>query len=192
MEQDKFIHIIQNIVENYITKKGLFIHEWHLGLVSTVNIGNTLDVYIDGNTVVTPNVPCNPNYDFVVGDYVWVQYVNRKSSNIFIPSRRSIGDKRIATGTGSESIPLASETTDGLMSSTDYTKLESIKLTNTYTFTQLSPAMIWTITHNLNTYPSVTIVDSAGSQVVGDISYVSINQITITFTTTFAGKAYLN
>lgn len=61
-----------------------------------------------------------------------------------------------------------------------------------YVYPQIAPSMVWTITHNLGKYPSVMIVDSGGTTVLGDIEYLSINQIRITFTTAFSGSAYLN
>jgi hypothetical protein len=62
----------------------------------------------------------------------------------------------------------------------------------TYTFTQSSPSDVWTITHNLDRYPSVSVVDSADNMVVGDVEYVDSNTIEITFCASFSGKAYLN
>jgi hypothetical protein len=61
-----------------------------------------------------------------------------------------------------------------------------------YTHNQAVPATTWTITHGLGRYPSVTVVDSAGSVVEGDVQYVSSNQITCTFASAFSGKAYLS
>lgn len=67
------------------------------------------------------------------------------------------------------------------------------KLDNTkYIFTQNTPVASWTITHNLGHYPAVTVVDSAGSVVIGDIIYNSNNQVTVNFSAGFAGAAYLN
>lgn len=63
---------------------------------------------------------------------------------------------------------------------------------NTFVFNQASPATTWTITHNLNSYPSVTVVDSAGSVVEGDPQYLSSNAMTVTFSSAFSGAAYLN
>lgn len=62
----------------------------------------------------------------------------------------------------------------------------------TYTYKQNVPSSIWQITHNLDKYPSVTIVDSAGSVVVGDIEYISTSTLRVTFSSAFAGTAYLN
>ena len=61
-----------------------------------------------------------------------------------------------------------------------------------YTHTQAIPQSVWAISHNLGRYPSVTVVDSAGSVVVGDIEYVSNNSVVLTFSAAFGGSAYLN
>lgn len=61
-----------------------------------------------------------------------------------------------------------------------------------YTHLQGSASNTWTINHNLGKYPSIMVVDSAGSVVIGDVSYVTINQIIVYFSGTFSGKAYLN
>ena len=57
--------------------------------------------------------------------------------------------------------------------------------------TQGSAATSWSITHALTGYPSVTVVDSAGTVVIGDVQYNSTTSITVTFQSAFAGKAYL-
>lgn len=61
-----------------------------------------------------------------------------------------------------------------------------------YIHTQTTPAALWAINHNLNRRPSVTIIDSAGSVVFGDVDYVSDNIINVTFSAAFGGSAYLN
>ena len=62
----------------------------------------------------------------------------------------------------------------------------------TYTHSQESVSDTWTIIHNLGRHPSVSVVDSAGTQVYGDVEYDNENQLTITFSAPFSGKAYLN
>jgi hypothetical protein len=54
------------------------------------------------------------------------------------------------------------------------------------------PAALWDVIHPLNKRPSVTVVDSAGSVVVGAVEYLSDSEIQITFSAAFAGLAYLN
>lgn len=62
----------------------------------------------------------------------------------------------------------------------------------TYTHVQIAPCDVWMINHNLNRYPSVTVVDSAGTVVVGDIKYISTSSVKVSFSGGFAGRAYLN
>lgn len=61
-----------------------------------------------------------------------------------------------------------------------------------YVHTQAASATTWVITHNLGRYPSVEVVDSAGSLVLGSVRYIDANQIELTFVYPFSGKAYLN
>jgi len=61
-----------------------------------------------------------------------------------------------------------------------------------YIFSQDIPSALWTITHNLNKKPSVTVVSSADTVMYGDTTYINTNKLTITFSAPFSGKAYLN
>ena len=61
-----------------------------------------------------------------------------------------------------------------------------------FIFDQGMPSSIWTIQHNLNKYPSACAVDTAKSIVVGQIEYIDLNNLTITFNSSFSGEAYLN
>lgn len=61
-----------------------------------------------------------------------------------------------------------------------------------YKYEQTTPNSTWTITHNLNFFPNVTVVDSAGAVCEGEINYVTINQLTLTFSASFSGVAYLS
>lgn len=62
----------------------------------------------------------------------------------------------------------------------------------TFTFNQSTPATTWLIPHNLEKFPSVTIVDSSGNVIMGETLYTNNNNITLTFSAPFTGKAYLN
>jgi hypothetical protein len=50
-----------------------------------------------------------------------------------------------------------------------------------YVHVQSSPATIWTYTHNMGKKPSITIIDSAGSQILAKITYVDSNNVEIDF-----------
>ena len=62
----------------------------------------------------------------------------------------------------------------------------------TFVFTQAVPSATWSITHNLNKFPSVSVVDTANTQVFTIADYIDTNTLTLTFSAAFAGKAYLN
>ncbi len=70
---------------------------------------------------------------------------------------------------------------------------EYITLTGSerHVHTQGSASTSWVITHTLGGRPSVTVVDSTGTVVVGDVQYDSDTQVTITFSAAFSGSAYL-
>lgn len=56
---------------------------------------------------------------------------------------------------------------------------------------QATPASTWTITHTLGGKPSVTVVDSANTVVIGEVTYIGNTQVELSFTTPFSGFAYL-
>ena len=64
-------------------------------------------------------------------------------------------------------------------------------LTRRTVYNQVSPSSSWTITHDLGGYPSVSVVDSAKTQVIGEVTYLSETQIRVDFTQPFSGLAYL-
>jgi len=61
-----------------------------------------------------------------------------------------------------------------------------------YMHTQSNPLSNWSIAHNLGKFPSVTVVDSAGTQVLCEILHNDLNSTTIKFSEPFSGFAYLN
>ena len=68
----------------------------------------------------------------------------------------------------------------------------SIKSDLHFTYTQSPASAQWNIQHNLGKNPSVSVADSAGTLVFGEVNYVNDNNLTITFISAFAGVAYLN
>lgn len=49
----------------------------------------------------------------------------------------------------------------------------------------------WVINHTLGGYPSVTVVDSAKTVVIGEVTYNSTTQVVVNFSAAFSGQAYL-
>jgi hypothetical protein len=63
--------------------------------------------------------------------------------------------------------------------------------TRRFIFDQPSPSDTWNITHSLGGRPSVTVVDSASTMVIGEVNYLSDTDIQLVFSAPFSGKAYL-
>lgn len=61
-----------------------------------------------------------------------------------------------------------------------------------YRHVQAVPATVWTVDHNLSGRLNVTVVDSTGREVMGEVRYLNDNQIELTFTAAFSGEAYVS
>jgi len=53
-------------------------------------------------------------------------------------------------------------------------------------------SVTWTVQHNLDKFPSCTMVLSTGQQGYGDVNFIDENNLTITFSGAVSGKAYIN
>lgn len=49
-----------------------------------------------------------------------------------------------------------------------------------------------TVNHNLSKYPAVTIFDPSNDGVTGEVEHVSVNQLVLTFSSSFTGKVICN
>jgi hypothetical protein len=61
-----------------------------------------------------------------------------------------------------------------------------------FTYTQASPSANWSIQHDLGYNPHVVVVDSAGTQVEGSVTWIDLNSLTVQFSAAFSGVAYLS
>lgn len=61
-----------------------------------------------------------------------------------------------------------------------------------FIYDQNSPSSRWNICHNLGKLPNVMVIDSAGTEVKGDIIFVDNNNIILQFSAEFSGRAILN
>ena len=64
--------------------------------------------------------------------------------------------------------------------------------TPTYIHTQGVPSDTWAVTHGLNKYPSVDVVDTGDSVVIPSVHYDSLNSVTLMFGSPTSGKAFMN
>ena len=61
-----------------------------------------------------------------------------------------------------------------------------------YVHNQGVAAASWVIVHNLGYFPNVTVEDSTGVTIEGEIVHNTANQLTLTFSGSFSGVAYLS
>ena len=62
----------------------------------------------------------------------------------------------------------------------------------TYTHTQAIPLAVWTVPHNLNRRPSITVTDPLGNVVAPDVRYIDNDIVQVTHGTPLTGFAYCN
>jgi len=62
----------------------------------------------------------------------------------------------------------------------------------TFVFTQAIASVVWNVQHDLEKFPSVSVVSDDNIQVFGEVEYVDDNNLIITFNGAFSGKAYMN
>lgn len=76
----------------------------------------------------------------------------------------------------------------GVVTSGNTTTISSL----TYVHEQGLASDTWEINHNLNKFPTVVLVDSAGTTFRAAVKYDSLNKCTVTMNGATTGKAYLN
>lgn len=74
----------------------------------------------------------------------------------------------------------------------NFISIREKQIINGYIHDQIFSSKSWIIEHNMEKYPSVSIVDTAGNLVVGNVEYETNNRIIVSFMSEFSGKAYLN
>lgn len=61
-----------------------------------------------------------------------------------------------------------------------------------YLHEQLTASSQWLVQHNLNKYPSVTVIDSALRIVICEVEYIDSNSLYVKTNSVFSGKAMCN
>ena len=113
----------------------------------------------------------------------------------------NIPQNAVLSGYGTASVGGNIEATDTIMSAIEKLEYKTNHISggggsgggvaSEFIHNQVIPNNNWIIVHNLGKYPVVTVVDSSGNVFIGDIVYNNSNTLTITFSSTFGGMAYL-
>lgn len=163
--------------------------------ILTVDRSNTCveGVLRDGGKIMIPVRQSSAAFRWPRVDEVW--YVKREGVDWGLVGRLlNQSDKPLTDVTDDEVRLDANRVTkaDGteLITAADVGNI--VASDKSFVYEQVASASTWVISHPLDKFPSIIIVDSAGSVVNGDITYNSTSQITVTFSSPFGGKAYLN
>lgn len=70
-------------------------------------------------------------------------------------------------------------------------KVNELINANQFTFSQSTASNTWTVNHNLGRIPLVTTVNDAGQVIIGDVTHVDSNNVTINFSEALTGTIYL-
>jgi hypothetical protein len=136
----------------------------------------------------------NTIYDATNSPSTEVDVLTESAENGIVNGRVDIGKLHVHNVEGSEENEYV--LLDGASDNYIYPYGNPTQISNNvdkhYTHTQIQALDTWSITHNLQKFPSVTVVDSAGSKVTGEVDYTDINNLTVSFTAEFGGIAYLN
>lgn len=118
------------------------------------------------------------------------QEIVNKTVNLVI-DKSTVGLENV-DNTSDENKPVSILQQEAIATALNEAKLYVNEKTNTFVFRQDEAKDVWMIVHNLHKRPSVSVVDSGDNIVYGDVEYVSDDELTITFSAAFSGKAYLN
>jgi hypothetical protein len=61
-----------------------------------------------------------------------------------------------------------------------------------YVHDQALASAEWQVEHSLSKFPSVMVADTSNRIIYGDVTYIDANNVTISFSSSVSGKAYLN
>jgi hypothetical protein len=152
---------------------------------STATVGNAVWLGTSGNLIYgLINKPVAPAHLVFIGV---VTRVNANNGEIFVKPQngfelREIHDVAISNPQNND--VLTYEASSALW--------KPSKAALRYQHSQTTAISTWTVVHNMGYMPSVTVIDSGGNEVEGDIVYNSTSTLTLSFSAEMSGVAYLS
>jgi hypothetical protein len=61
-----------------------------------------------------------------------------------------------------------------------------------YVYQQIAASDTWTVHHGLGKKPAVSVIDTAGTQVYGEVEYVDLDTVQVSFSAPFSGECICN
>ena len=193
-----FIKIIKSVCSDVLKEEGVpcFIS----AIVQYVHSNGRVDVYLppDKSNVITGKL--NKTGEVLrIGDSVELLCKKGRLSDSWVAVKHGIGEPIATSDPGTSTVidynslinlPKVNGTTLIGEKTTEDLGLEPSD--KTFTYVQSTPSAEWIITHNLNKYPSVVVVDNNSVAKLGDIKYLDMQRVQISFDQPFSGRAFLN
>ena len=125
---------------------------------------------------------------------IYVDLIPSAEVNVEITPSLEIQVEIVATGPQGPPGDTQNLSADNIIETTEkqfISLADKLKLSG-FIHDQIVSSAQWTVDHTLDKFPSVSVVDTGGNLVMGDVEYVSNSQLKIRFAHEFSGKAYLN
>tara|TARA_B100000614_G_scaffold262903_1_gene299873 strand:- start:42383 stop:43336 length:954 start_codon:yes stop_codon:yes gene_type:complete len=152
----------------------------------------TVQLYIYTGTTVQDHIDDTANPHNVVpsqvgGIALWQPFTEYSSGSfVYYDLSSSLGDSNFSNGIY---VATSSHTSSAAFSS-DQANWKA--LNSSFQYDQGVGASTWTIDHNLNRYPTITVLSSSGFQIEPEVEYVNLNRVTLRFSPAASGTAYMN
>lgn len=153
---------------------------------------DNLEVDLNYIRSVIRDLKGTPRYDDLVG--VSLDAIDNALDDIYSQLSNASFHNATLTGTSTSETPPREDSSDRI-ATTGFVKdvLSELSAEDKYfRHVQNTSSDLWTIVHNLNKRPSVTTVNSANVLVEGKVTYIDDNSLTVEFSYSFSGEAYLS
>lgn len=180
---DDILDAIEIIVDKKIRDNTAQIYS---GICQSVKT-NTCVMSINGKNNTVQYYGATP----VAGSIYRVFVPNGNMSNGFVIVPGSTGETPAETGDYNNLINMPSINDVVLKGNKTNAEL-GIVSDKTVVYQQATSNNTWKIKHDMDKYPAVTVVDTSGNVIIGDLTYTDNNNIMITFSSPISGTAYLN
>lgn len=141
-----------------------------------------------GQNIFSAEAPPDPDVG-LIGDY----WIDRANHLIYGPKAQGGWGTGYTLSGDLSAIGDLDGAADGDVLSYDLDADQWVPRPIRYTHVQSAASSTWSVTHNLGNRPGgVMVVDSAETMVLGDVTHVSDNALTISFSAPFGGKAYIS
>jgi hypothetical protein len=179
--------IDEQVMFQDVADKGSFGHYIMRGYaqIGTTNFYTLTLEYIGGNGSINMD-----HYYTLVNFYL--ESASTMGVNSIDTSDTAFIDMTPTTPTTGDVGITASLSATGTPDNTTFLRGDNVWAKETFEFTQGTPSTNWSIQHDMDKFPSVSVVNNNNVLMYGNITYVDKNNLTINFSAGFSGKAYLN